>query len=345
MANARCPSCGSGDVVPIVYGYPDEELWEASARGELHIGGCVVEPDQPTHACGTCRARFPFDPDEAATLRPWRVRPAAWSEVLGTGDLPVVVHVPHAGLHVPGDVRAGIVLDDDELREELRLITDHRTDVLAAGAVDVGAYAFVNRTSRLVVDPERFPDAREPMAAVGMGPVYTVTTGTQPLRRPTATEESDLLERWYQPYAAWLGALVEDVVDRHGTCVIVDLHSYPTSRLDYELGGDQRPALCVGVDDDCTPAWLAALVEDLAGQAGIDTARNSPFAGTYVPLGRLGDPAVPSVMLEVRRDQYLEEDAVTADGSRWVAPTDGERRITDLVRRIVESAAEHVRGA
>jgi hypothetical protein len=46
----RCPKCG-GEAVPIVYGLvpfipdgPRPEILEAKDRGELVLGGCVVDP-------------------------------------------------------------------------------------------------------------------------------------------------------------------------------------------------------------------------------------------------------------------------------------------------------------
>lgn len=35
--------------VPIAYGYPSSELFEAAERGEVVLGGCVIEVDSPTH--------------------------------------------------------------------------------------------------------------------------------------------------------------------------------------------------------------------------------------------------------------------------------------------------------
>jgi hypothetical protein len=35
-----CPQCDSSEnVIPIVYGYPSEELFEAAERGEVSLGG------------------------------------------------------------------------------------------------------------------------------------------------------------------------------------------------------------------------------------------------------------------------------------------------------------------
>jgi hypothetical protein len=39
-----CPQCGSATVVPIVYGYPDDELMAAARAGRVALGGCVIDP-------------------------------------------------------------------------------------------------------------------------------------------------------------------------------------------------------------------------------------------------------------------------------------------------------------
>ena len=87
----------------------------------------------------------------------------------------VVLHVPHSSTWIPDDVRTGIGLSDEELAAELEAITDRDTDLIAVGAAglaDVRPWLFVNQASRLVIDPERFPDEREELSAVGMGAVY-----------------------------------------------------------------------------------------------------------------------------------------------------------------------------
>lgn len=50
----RC-HCG-GRLVPITYGYPGHEMWEAADRGEIVLGGCVVFDEQPTARCSACGA-------------------------------------------------------------------------------------------------------------------------------------------------------------------------------------------------------------------------------------------------------------------------------------------------
>ena len=65
MAKPRCPRCGSDSTVRIVYGMPVYATFEAAQRGEVALGGCVVQPGQPTRACKSCGARF-RGPDAAA---------------------------------------------------------------------------------------------------------------------------------------------------------------------------------------------------------------------------------------------------------------------------------------
>jgi DNA-directed RNA polymerase subunit RPC12/RpoP len=50
----KCPLCGSNVVVPIVYGLPDAELAEASEKGEVELGGCVIMVHDPKWRCKEC---------------------------------------------------------------------------------------------------------------------------------------------------------------------------------------------------------------------------------------------------------------------------------------------------
>jgi N-formylglutamate deformylase len=217
----------------------------------------------------------------------------------------VVLHVPHASTYIPAGVRRGIRLDDERLAAELALVTDAHTDVIAGRAAAGAAttpFRFVNRTSRLVVDPERFPDGREEMRAVGMGAVYTRTTHGEVLRD---AEDPDLLTRYCHPYAEALTSTVDERRAAAGRVTIVDVHSYPSRALPYELHGDgHRPRICLGTDPFHTPPDLLDAARDAFGE----TAENTPFAGCYVPLAHYGVARdVSSIMIEIRRDTYMSE--------------------------------------
>ncbi|MEV5880432.1 N-formylglutamate amidohydrolase [Streptomyces sp. NPDC052101] len=228
----------------------------------------------------------------------------------GAPESPVLLHVPHSARAVPQEVRRGIVLDDRALERELDHITDGHTAELAELAAALAAvrpWRFVNRLSRLVVDPERFPDEREEMAAVGMGAVYTRTTHRGELR-PADTDPEPLLARYFRPYARAMTEAVADRLAATGRAVVIDVHSYPAEPLPYELHGDgPRPPVCLGTDAFHTPPELARAARAafaVCGETGLD----SPFAGTYVPLEFYGrDARVGALMVEIRRDTYMAE--------------------------------------
>jgi len=41
-------------IIDIVYGYPGSELVEEQEKGKVELGGCIVEPESPTHKCKSC---------------------------------------------------------------------------------------------------------------------------------------------------------------------------------------------------------------------------------------------------------------------------------------------------
>ncbi|WP_030897560.1 MULTISPECIES: N-formylglutamate amidohydrolase [unclassified Streptomyces] len=233
--------------------------------------------------------------------------PQSFDVLPGAGRSPVILHVPHAAREIPPAVRADIVLDDEELARELDHITDAHTAKIAevaASLAGVTPWRFVNRLSRLVVDPERFPDEREEMRAVGMGAVYTHTTHGDVLR-PGHVEAGPLVERYFLPYARAMTRTVEERLAATGRAVVIDVHSYPSARLPYELHGEgPRPPVCLGTDPfHTTPALL-----DAARTAFGETELDSPFSGAYVPLEFYGtDSRVEALMVEIRRDTYMTE--------------------------------------
>ncbi|MEU0673581.1 N-formylglutamate amidohydrolase [Streptomyces sp. NPDC006172] len=228
----------------------------------------------------------------------------------GAESSPVILHVPHSARAIPPEVRAGIVLDDGALERELDHITDAHTAAIAESAArsaPLAPWRFVNRLSRLVVDPERFPDEREEMLSVGMGAVYTRTTHGRVLR-PADADPGPLVERYFRPYARAMTEAVAERLAAVGRAVIIDVHSYPSERLPYELHGDgPRPPVCLGTDSFHTPPELTAAAREAfaaVGEIGLD----SPFGGTYVPLEYYGSESrVSALMVEIRRDTYMTE--------------------------------------
>jgi N-formylglutamate amidohydrolase len=227
-----------------------------------------------------------------------------------TGDpaSPVVLHVPHASRSLPPDARAGLLIPDSELAEELDHLTDAHTDRiahLAAAAASSRPWILEHRWSRLAVDPERFPDDREEMRAVGMGAVYTHGYAGRRLRDEDPVRDEAALRTHFRPYADAVRALVADRLAACGRAVIIDVHSYSTVPLPYEMhGAGPRPPVCLGTDRYHTSPALLSAAKAAFGDVELDT----PFAGCYVPLEFYRrEPAVTALMIEIRRDGYMIE--------------------------------------
>ena len=248
----------------------------------------------------------------------------------------VVLHVPHDSTLIPPSVRDQFLLDDEALGAELARMTDHHTARLFGGALVSMDQMVRAEVSRLVVDVERFQDdERESMACRGMGAVYSVTSGLEPLRRAlTPAERQRLIERFYLPHHAALTLAVDRALARHGRCLVIDCHSFPGVALPYEqvcdagrpapqLGPDgcravrqdadkpsdnRRPDICIGTDPFHTPEALRNAFVGSFARAGWTVSVDSPFAGALVPSAHFEtDPRVAAVMVEVNRALYMDE--------------------------------------
>ena len=135
---------------------------------------------------------------------------------------------------------------------------------------------------------------------------------------------------YYRPYAAAMTSTVDDRLAATGRAVVVDVHSYPSGALPYELHAARpRPAVCLGTDPFHTPPGLLAAARDAFAVHG-EVAENAPFAGCYVPLRYHGrDAAVSALMVEMRRDSYMREPGGP--------PTDGAARVTAALARLVDA--------
>ncbi len=68
MAKRSCAICGKSPAIPVVYGFPSPDLMEQAARGEVLLGGCVIEGGEPGQLCADCAAsHFDADGSDAGT--------------------------------------------------------------------------------------------------------------------------------------------------------------------------------------------------------------------------------------------------------------------------------------
>lgn len=202
------------------------------------------------------------------------------------------------------------------MQEELLRMTDSWTEEL----FDLPWIKCENRIifpySRLICDVERFRDDHlESMAERGMGVCYQTTYSLQPLKQVTAAHRKEMLALYDRHHAA-LTAAADRVIEIFGSGLLIDCHSFSSTRLSYEIAGDshegesrQRPDICIGTDPDFhTPACLLEILCQGFRSYGYSVAADYPFSGTLVPMKYYHrDRRILSVMIEVNRKLYMDE--------------------------------------
>jgi N-formylglutamate amidohydrolase len=103
--------------------------------------------------------------------------------------------------------------------------------------------------------------------------------------------------------------MVEAVLARYDSCLIIDAHSFPSKPLPYE--NDQtpdRPDICLGYTDYHADQELVSNIKSLFETAGLSVALNRPFSGSIVPSRYyMKDRRAQSIMIELNRALYMDE--------------------------------------
>jgi len=222
----------------------------------------------------------------------------------------VIFHIPHDSTVIPSEVRDQFVLDEKDLSRELIKMTDRHTYDLIVGILPASQIVKFP-VSRLVVDVERFEsDYDEYMAARGMGVIYKTTHELKPLRRHLLPAEREhLLSKWYRPHHELLTVAVDKALNEFRRALVIDVHSFPSLPLPYETDlTAYRPEICIGSDSYHSPGEVVHAMSRSFESHGFEVGINTPFAGAMVPAKHYKkDERVQAVMIEIRRDLYVDE--------------------------------------
>jgi len=225
----------------------------------------------------------------------------------------LILHIPHASLRIPD--YSQYLLPRDAVDAEALHLTDLYTDELfAAGLDDTVIQADF---CRVYCDVERFKtDALEPMSKFGMGAAYVRCDDGRELRHLTATQRNEILRNYYETHHAKLTDAVDSELARVGEARIVDCHSFPDTPLQCSLcQGDAKFDFNIGTDAFHTPTeWIDASVKFFADR-GFRLGIDEPYSGSIVPMKHYqNDIRVKSIMLEVNRNLYMNNDCYRGSG-------------------------------
>ena len=245
-----------------------------------------------------------------------------------------ILHIPHASTMIPEQYVRSFHLSEEELCEELLLMTDHFTDELFP--CDFTSFDCLKfPVSRLLVDPERFAsDKDEIMSKVGMGCIYEKTHNGKPLKNASKIRD-ELISKYYQPHHETFTNMVDESLKLTSECLIVDCHSFPKKPLPYELNQDpERAEICIGTDSFHTPKKLTEYFFTAFCDAGYFVSIDTPFSGSIVPSKFYqSEKRVQSVMIEVRRDLYMNEETGQKTNNFITVKNTVRNVISEMVRK------------
>jgi N-formylglutamate deformylase len=221
----------------------------------------------------------------------------------------IILHIPHASKHIPDKYLKYFTLSKKDLEIELLKMTDHFTDELFNISND-NIHKLKFPISRLLVDVERFQkDELESMSKVGMGCVYEKTHDGKPLKLVKDIKH-ELINKFYKTHHEKFTKIVDTKLIENNKVLIIDCHSFPKYPLLYELNkAMDRPEICIGTDNFHTSKKLINSFGELFEKSNFTVKYNEPFKGSIVPLKFYNkEIRVQSIMIEVRRDLYMNED-------------------------------------
>ncbi len=237
--------------------------------------------------------------------------------------IPVLIAAPHGGRAYSPALTERI---RDPAYAALRLEDRHVDRMADAIASATGAALLVAHAPRAMLDLNRAIDDMDWSMVIGGAPSATRHSaanrrargglGLVPRRLPVMGEiwksrmtREDLearIEGVHRPYHAVLAAALEDLRDRWGAVLLIDLHSMPPLRARH--AGEQPGEFVIGdrFGASCGHRLIASAFDWFERQGRI-AVHNRPYAGGYV-LDRHAAPArdIHAMQIEVCRASYLD---------------------------------------
>jgi len=224
------------------------------------------------------------------------------------GDRPLLISFPHSGTFVPQDLAARLTREARDLPD-----TDWFVPELYHFHRELGASIIRATHTRYVVDLNRPPDG----APLYPGRRETTVCPTEsfdgePLyvggQDPTNSEIAERLRHYWQPYHDKLAEAAQDLVRRHGYCILWDAHSIHS--VVPALFEGRLADLNIGTSGgrSCSPKLPARLLALLRAQKTFSHVLDGRFKGGYITR-HYGNPAanIHAVQLEIAQRAYLRE--------------------------------------
>ena len=232
---------------------------------------------------------------------------------LRQGESPLIINIPHAGIHVPDDILA-------RMTEKARTLpdTDWFVDRLYAFVAEMDATILTANVSRMVIDLNRDPSGQSlypgqattdlvPTELFDGSPVYVGGA-------PDADEIERRRSEYFDPYHQELSEQIARIRALHGYAVLYDAHSIAS--FVPRLFDGELPVLNLGTNDGgtCDPSIARAVMQVMLDQDDYETVANGRFKGGWITR-TFGLPRhnLHALQMELAQRAYMDEAATRYD--------------------------------
>lgn len=247
-----------------------------------------------------------------------------------SGQLPLLISIPHAGTRLTPAVEKGLTDEARPLQD-----TDWHIPRLYDFARAMGASILVGNYSRLVIDLNR-PADDKPLyttATTGLFPdvLFDGRPSFLPDAAPSDEERAGYLQNIWQPYHQQLQNELARLKAQHGYALLFDAHSIAS--VIPRLFDGKLPDLNLGTNGggSCPASLSDRLVTCCQQQQQFSHVLNGRFKGGYITRA-YGQPQENqhAVQLELAQVNYMSEQTFEFDAAR-AAP------LQRLLQQMIES--------
>lgn len=224
------------------------------------------------------------------------------------GTAPLLVSMPHAGVHIPPGIAAGMTDAALKLPD-----TDWHLEQLYDFLEPLGVSVLCATHSRYVIDLNRPLDGADLYPGQDTTGLCAVDTfHKEPLyqagRMPEEAEIKARSAKYWKPYHDQLAGELQRIRNQHGIAMLWDAHSICSVLPRFFEG--RLPDFNIGTaaGTSCDPALAQGLVAVAASAPGFSYALNGRFKGGHITR-HYGEPArnIHAVQLELSQRVYMQE--------------------------------------
>lgn len=223
------------------------------------------------------------------------------------GTVPVVVNIPHAGVHVPPSLRERFTPEAAYIPD-----TDWHVERLYNFVQGMHIHLVVATHSRYVVDLNRnkISETLYP-GSYNTGVIPTHSFDKAPIykegQEPDTQEIQERIATYWQPYHNQLQRVLQDCITKHGRVVLFDAHSIKSQVPSLFEG--ELPDLNIGTADGLSAdKALTEKVFALCGNSKYSAVVNGRFKGGFITR-HYGKPEsnCHAIQLELVQKNYMNE--------------------------------------